>query len=242
VIRRINKLIKILIRPEYFIPLVTKRVAAGVEHEKLLRNLDCKFLVDIGANRGQFSLVVKQLFPNIQIHAFEPLLEPGDVFLSLFKDDPNITLHRVAVGSKSHTSTMHVSAKDHSSSILPITDKQVELYPHTQEVDTREVSVRPLQDALSGLDIPDHALIKIDVQGYELEALKGCESLLEQFEHIYVECSFIELYQGQALAQDIISFLNDRKFGLRGVYNVYSSKQGETVQADFYFAKMVSGK
>ena len=94
--RRIIKLLKILTRLEYIIPLF-RGVVLGIEHENLLRNIDCRYLVDIGANRGQFILVAKAIIPEIEIHAFEPFLEPGDIFSSVFGTDSNIELHRIAI-------------------------------------------------------------------------------------------------------------------------------------------------
>lgn len=234
--RRVIKLLTILTRPEYIVPLI-KGIVPGIEHERFLRNIDCKYLVDIGANRGQFTIVAKKIFPEIKVHAFEPLAEPGDIFSSFFGDDSSIELHRIAIGPKNQVATIHISAKDHSSSLLPIGDKQVDLFPYTYEVDQCEVPIRSLEDVLDREEIKENALIKIDVQGYELEVLKGCESLLGSFEHVYVECSFVELYHGQAFAQDIISYLETRRFGLCGFYNVYYSKEGETIQADLYFSK-----
>ena len=52
-----------------------------------------------------------------------------------------------------------------------------------------------------------------DEQGFELTALQGCEELLDRFEWVYAECSFIELYEGQALADEVIAWLRER--GLR---------------------------
>jgi hypothetical protein len=101
----------------------------------------------------------------------------------------------------------------------------------------RVVPVAPLTKYLSLEDLNQPALLKIDVQGYELEVLKGCDSLLFAFQYIYLECSFVELYQGQALAGDVILYLLRRKLQLSGVYNQVKDSKGRPVQADFLFAK-----
>jgi len=86
-------------------------------------------------------------------------------------------------------------------------------------------------------DLIQPALLKIDVQGYELSTLQGCETLLGRFSHVYVECSFVVLYAGQALAADVIRHLGERGFCLIGIYNVQYSPEGRALQADFLFAK-----
>jgi hypothetical protein len=83
------------------------------------------------------------------------------------------------------------------------------------------------------------AMLKIDVQGFELEALQGCEGLLDKFAYIYAECSFLELYTGQALAGDVIAWLHHRGFALSGIYNV-SYELGRSIQADFLFSPSAS--
>lgn len=77
----------------------------------------------------------------------------------------------------------------------------------------------------------------MDVQGFELPALAGCEGLLDRFAWIYVECWFMELYAGQALADAVIAWLRDRGLRLAGVYNMSDDSDGRAVQADFLFGR-----
>jgi hypothetical protein len=88
---------------------------------------------------------------------------------------------------------------------------------------------------VSAEELEAPALLKLDVQGYELQALRGCEALLEHFAYIYAECSFIELYTGQALADEVAGWLAERGFRQTGVGNLASDREGRSVQADFLF-------
>ncbi len=85
--------------------------------------------------------------------------------------------------------------------------------------------------------ILDPALLKLDVQGFELSALQGCGRLLERFRYVYVEASFVELYVGQALATDVIGFLFNRGFNLMCVANLSCGASVRPIQADFLFSK-----
>ena len=51
-------------------------------------------------------------------------------------------------------------------------------------------------------------------------ALEGCEDVLPEFAQVYVECSFVELYEGQALADEVVAWLSERQFSLVGVYHM----------------------
>lgn len=218
-----------------------KGVAAAIEHEPLLRSLACKYVVDIGANKGQFALVARACFQAAKIVSFEPLQRPSAIFREVFAGDANVQLHEVAIGPQATSTLIHVSHRDDSSSLLPIADAQNALFPGTAEARTESIKAGPLREFISSSDVVAPALLKLDVQGYELQALMGCEELLSSFSWVYVECSFLELYTGQALAHEIIHWLAQRHFTLAGVYNVTYTREGIAVQADFLFQKGGAG-
>jgi len=235
----IVKIVKLLniFHTKLFIYAFFKGVGAGTEHLKLLNNLDCNHIIDIGANKGQFSLAARYVFPKAHITSFEPLSKPADKFNQLFENDENIILHQSAIGPEKQTLPMHVSKKADSSSIFPIGKSQASTYPGTEESHIEKITIAPLSKFIRYDDLKPPVFVKIDVQGYELEVLKGCEKFLEFFTYIYVECSFIELYEGQALVDEVIEYLSDYSFKLNGVYNINYDEKGVAIQGDFLFVK-----
>lgn len=232
---KLRKLASILVRGAYGAALVRYRVAAGVEHEPVLRQLACRSVVDIGANRGQFALVAARCFPEAKIFSFEPLPEPARIFRSVFAGNDSVSLIEAAVGPQAARSEMHVSARDDSSSLLPISALQSKIFPGTAEVSTIEVSVAPLEAFIRPEQIAEPAMLKLDVQGFEYQVLCGCESLLDRFRFVYCECSFVELYSGQKLAADVIEWLAARGFHIKGMFNPTYDANGQAIQADFLF-------
>jgi FkbM family methyltransferase len=220
---RLRKLCQIIVNPS-FLSALGKGAAAGTEHVAVLEGLNAKF-----------ALAARKVFPRARIHSFEPLEEPGQVYEKIFANDPHATLHSFAIGREKATATMHITKDDDSSSLLPVTQRQSSLFPGATEMETRQVNVLPLSQVLGGISIPRASLLKIDVQGLELEVLRGCEDMLQGFSKIYVECSFVELYIGQALAHEVIAFLHQHGFRLTGVYNVCYDSKGIALQADFLF-------
>lgn len=219
--------------------LLQHRVAAGVEHKHVLRNLGViRTVVDIGANHGQFALAARHCFPKAAIFSFEPLPGPAESFRRVFASDAAVRLHAAAIGDQKGSATIHVSARDDSSSLLPITEAQNRLFPGTAETATQTIEIGRLVDYLNAADIMPPALLKLDVQGFELMALRGCEDLLGRFAYVYTECSFVELYAGQALADEAIAWLRERGFRLGGVYNMAYDRTGRAVQADFLFGRL----
>jgi FkbM family methyltransferase len=233
---RLRKLSQIILSPSLLSALF-KGAAAGMEHLLVLRGLGCKYIVDVGANRGQFALVAREALPKARIYSFEPLIEPGYIFKSIFANDPCVILYPFAVGKEKMCSTIHITRDDDSSSLMPVTKLQSDLFPGAVETKTRPVMVYPLSQVIEPDSIPPDSLLKIDVQGYELDVLQGCEDLLPRFSHLYIECSFVELYEGQALAYQIITWLEERGFILGSVHNLYYGRDGMAIQGDFLFSK-----
>ena len=234
--KRLVKLAKVLAYGDYRAALRKSGVAAAIEHERILKVLACRTVVDIGANRGQFALVSRHCCPEATIISFEPLTAPAQRFHAALDGDPRVTFHEAAVGTDNGEAVMHVSAEDDSSSLLPMTPLQETLFSGTSEVATETVRIVTLDQRLSADEIRSPALLKIDVQGYELTTLRGCEALLDQFTYVYVECSFVELYEGQSLADEVIAYLREHGFKLVGTYNIHYDDAGRAIQADFLFS------
>ena len=214
--------------------LLKYRVLVSAEHRMVLSNR-LATVVDIGSNRGQFSLACLKWAPKARVFAFEPQPRPCEIYRQIFSPLSNFLLHEVAIGPTRCQNILHLSASDDSSSLLPISDNQQSIYPGTEEVGVMQVHVAPLEDFISLSQLIAPAMLKIDVQGFEFDVLKGSETLLSKFSFIYCECSFIELYTGQKLAPEIIQWLNQKGFMLSGVYNLSYDSFGRAIQADFLF-------
>jgi FkbM family methyltransferase len=240
IITRLAKLVQVFYSYRLAWSFFRYGVLAGSEHRYVLTN-ELATVVDIGANRGQFSLAVRRWAPKARIIAFEPLVKPAEIFRRIFANDELVVLHEAALGPKDERTTMHVSASDDSSSLLPISPLQSEIFPGTEEVETTNVRVVPLDVFVRNSDLVAPAMLKLDVQGFELNALCGCETLLHFFDQIYCECSFVELYSGQALAADVIELLSKKGFKINGVYNPAFDNDGRAIQADFLFKRNSQG-
>lgn len=203
----------------------------------MLRSLHVDTFIDIGANRGQFSLAAMHVFPESTIFSFEPLPSARHVLNLIFESIDTVSTYEFAIGNESKDDVMHISKKEDSSSLLEISEKQTEIFPGTEKSGSAQVQVRRLGDCISCDDLGSKTFLKIDVQGYELEALLGAIELLNYVSYVYVECSFIQLYKNQATADQVIRCLSSNSFTLNGIYNVSYDASGLAVQADFFFLK-----
>lgn len=233
--RKAIKLTAILRRKRLRRALAEHRVAATTEHLAAIRACSPAAVLDIGANKGQFSLAVRSLAPAAVIHAFEPLPAAADVYTRVFSDDPLVQVHRVAVGAERSTVPFYVTDREDSSSLLRPGAGQEAAFGVVQDREI-EVEVVPLEDEVDIGALPRPVLMKIDVQGAELEVLRGIASL-DHVDFIYVEVSYVELYENQALFADVNDHLANRGFVLHRVFHEDKTKEFGLTQADCLFVR-----
>jgi FkbM family methyltransferase len=235
IISLISKVLRVMRVRSYRSAVFRAFVFASTEHDNVIDGLGLEFLVDIGANRGQFALCARRLYPKAVIYSFEPLKKPADIYRKVFGGDSKAHLFNKAIGSSSGSDVMCVTRWDVSSSLLPIAQAQRDNFPFAEETRRETIAKSRLSECLDQNALTGTALLKLDVQGYELEALRGCEDMLDRFKYVYVESSFIELYTGQALAADVIAYLADKGFRLICVANLSNGNAKRPIQGDFLF-------
>lgn len=233
----VSKIARVLWIRQYRAAFLRTRVAAATEHDTILAGLELDTVVDIGANRGQFALCIRNLYPAAYIFSFEPLHQAAATFRRTFDGDPRVTLFNKAIATESGSASMHVSQWDASSSLLPFAQAQRDNFPFMKVLRRETVETAPLCACIDSDSIKGRALLKLDVQGFELTALRGCEDLLHRFGFVYVEASFVELYVGQELASDVVAFLLSKGFKLTCVANLSSGRTQRPIQADFLFSR-----
>jgi FkbM family methyltransferase len=234
---RIRKLAAVLQSPRLRRAFTRHRVLAAVEHGFVLRR-GFATVFDVGANKGQFALAARAVLPRALIVSFEPLDGPLRTLGAVFEGDSAFRVHQTCLGSEAGEAEFNVSKHDDSSSLLEISELQTSTFPGTEVQRKERVQVQRLDGFLSTSSaIEGPALLKIDVQGFELEVLKGCGSELRQFDVVYCECSFMQLYEQQAVAAEVIAFLAARGYPLKGLYNPAYDTTGRCIQADLLFER-----
>lgn len=189
-LRRLRKLIVLLGRPSWR-RAVRKGVAAAVEHRDVPFGQDFATVVDVGAHHGQFALLALELFQRSSIFCVEPVPGALDGFAPPSSPMGGSRALLPLPPPPRATGGCMSSRRTDSSSLLPILESHVDAFPGTEEARIVEVEARTL-DSLVGERIQRPCLLKVDVQGGELEVLNGAEVVLAQVDVAYVECSFVE--------------------------------------------------
>jgi FkbM family methyltransferase len=217
--------------PAYW-PAMAQVVVPTIEHAPALRDVEPRTIIDVGANKGQFSTFARVRWPRAKIFAFEPLPQPAARYRKVLGD--RAVLFPCALGAEDGRLEMHVASRDDSSSLLALGEEQKSIF-HMDQVAVLAVEVRRLDEVLAG-QIEGPALLKIDVQGYEFEVLRGLGALANDVEWIYVETSFVELYTGQKLHDEVAGLLSQLGYRQSIEHNV-TMDGDRKIQADFLFSK-----
>jgi FkbM family methyltransferase len=172
----------------------------------LARSHGARVIYDIGANVGTWSLLCRALIPDSTIVAFEPMAEHWPAFRANTLALANLTMLPVALGSSEQTLTFHPVDFTDASSFLPLTAAASKLW-NIKNSTPRQLSVRTLDAVVATESLPSPDLIKLDVQGFELEVLKGATKTLNSVSWVLSEVSFSTLYEGQPSFSEYVTFL-----------------------------------
>jgi FkbM family methyltransferase len=173
-------------------------------------------IYDLGANVGTWTALARAVFPSAVVHAFEPLPQHFAGFEQRTRGWDGVVLHRVALGACPGFADMDVTSYSDAASLLPLAPASTEYFGLTSGVRVR-VPVARLDDWRGERSLPQPDLLKLDLQGYELEALRGAEATLPGVRYVLTEVSFVELYRGQPLFTEVVAFLAHRGFHLTGL-------------------------
>jgi hypothetical protein len=144
-------------------------------------------------------------------------------------------LHSVAVGSDNTTGTFHVTDFSDASSLLQPNEASWSQFG-VREVQRLSLAVVRLDDYRRDRQLPRPDLMKLDIQGFELEALRGAPECLTSAKAVITEVSFIEYYEGQCLFHDLAAHL--ARFGLFMRAFGINTPTGKTVgQTDVLFMR-----
>ena len=101
----------------------------------------------------------------------------------------------------------------------------------------RNIKVSTLDEILIDKKIARPIFIKMDVQGYELEVLKGSNNLLKIADYLLLEVSENEMYQNQPTEKIIIEYLKDLNFNIFKANDWLNIKNTNFNQRDVLFYK-----
>lgn len=198
---------------------------------------DIRTVLDVGANEGLYAESAFNQGFDGEIYSFEPI---GAVFEKLqARAAGNGKWHAVnkGVGSSESEAQINVSENLTSSSVLEITNETVNVLSQTRTLRNEKIYLTTVDAFIKeNHSLRQNIFLKLDIQGYELEALKGAEQSLPLIKVIQAELSFGDLYHGAPRYTEIVDFLAKFEFEIFSIIPGFRDlKTGRMLQADGIF-------
>jgi FkbM family methyltransferase len=210
---------------------VERRLAAYVSQQhvaELLGRYRVNCVVDVGANRGQYGRRLRRIGFKGRIVSFEPVAATFAELQEVAAADGNWTAYPFALGREDTTASMNV-VPGTLSSLLPPTDFGSARYARLREPAAQDVQVRRLDGILDEIlaGVPDpRPYLKLDTQGYDLEAFAGLGDRARDFVAMQSEVAVMEIYAGMPRMAEALEVYERAGFEITGLFPV--SREADT--------------
>lgn len=191
-------------------------------------------VVDCGACVGDWSRLLLRIFPRAKVLMVEPQQRHAAALRALCASHaPALQLATSLVGPPDMDSADFVVLDDKGagtgSSVLA-ENSQVPRHVVRLPVVTLDALV-----AQHGLAAPD--LIKLDVQGFEIEVLKGASAALASASFMLLEVSLVPYNQGSPLLAEVVAWMDGHGWRVHDVFDLTRRADGVMLQADLLFVR-----
>ena len=193
-----------------------------------VRGLNPRVVLDVGAAHGNWTKACQRIFPDAHFMMLEPLPDYQAELSALVTQGRGIEYIPTAAGRAEDTLPLLVPDEPQGSSFLA----------GIGETSYFKRSVTVPVVPLSSLDIPSGpSVLKLDVQGYELEVIAGAEPILDEVEVIIAECSLYPFQQGIPLIHEVVDRVVELGYRIYDAADEVRWPSGTLAQLDLVFVR-----
>ena len=201
---------------------------------EIFRVYEIKTVIDVGANTGQYYRFLRLYVGfNGRIISYEPIPELAAKLREENSRDPLWTIHEKALGAKVETLELNVMAySDFSSFRAPLaagTKVQNEMNTIKRKV---AVQVSTLDHELANIGELGQTFLKLDTQGFDLEALKGAGAVISRIPALQTEVAFRLLYDGMPHYAESLAAFAAHGFSVADFSLVSCDERQEAIEFD----------
>lgn len=179
------------------------------EMDKALDHLAAKgfspaVVLDIGSAKGYWSLRAATRWKTAQFHMIDPLVESEPSLKEICQKHDRFHYLLMAVGNRTGTVTMNVTPDFDGSSALD--------YPGADPARQRQIPLDTIDNLMAAGKLPPPQLVKIDVQGFEMQVLQGGQKLFESAEVFIIETNLYRFMPECPLLHEIVAYMAERGY------------------------------
>jgi FkbM family methyltransferase len=189
----------------------------------IFEQLDINCVLDVGANVGQYAQRLRAAGYTGRIVSFEPLGEFADKLRAAAADDPNWIVCQYALGDTDTTAEINATPGKSLSSLLPASEFGKEWSNNLRAPVQETVSVRRLDSVLDDVvgDLEDPRIfLKLDTQGFDLQAVRGAGERLREISGLQSEVACLPIYEQMPQLEEQLREYREAGFDITGMYPV----------------------
>ncbi len=220
------------------VPSAMAGVSARLSMEGALTNMKNTgfvpgFVIDVGAAYGDFTRTCLRLFPDSSYLLLEPLEEYGGDLDLLVREHPKSTVIKAAAAAHQGVRNINIHPDLVGSSFLLEPEEESDVNG-TQ----REVAVTTIDAEVKSVAADGPVLLKVDVQGAELDVLAGASKTVESSEVLILETTLFNTFENGPVFHEVVAYMADRDFCVYDIIgNLYRPLDGALIQVDVIFVK-----
>ena len=200
---------------------------------EILQRFAIGSVVDVGANQGQFGLLVRGLGYSGSILSVEPMDAAFRRLEIQSRGDPLWSVYRAALSHEPGARLLNISGNSTSSSLLAITELHVDAEPTSQTLRTEKVAATTLDEVVGRHGLYPPYFLKIDVQGSEMAVLDGGPNTLARTVALRIESSLRQLYEDSHTLEQVLYRLHRNGFVPVRIEPAFEDpRTGDTLQVD----------
>jgi FkbM family methyltransferase len=188
----------------------------------LIRQLGVNCVLDVGANVGQYARRLRRGGYAGRIVSFEPVPAIAEKLRDAARDDPEWRVVECALGDADEEAEINVRPGS-MSSLLPSSEFGKTWHDRLKEAEAQKISVRRLDglfdEAVAGIDEP-RVYLKLDTQGYDMQAFAGAGDRLKEIAGMQSEVACVPIYDGMPRLPDQIAAYESAGFEITGMFPV----------------------
>jgi len=195
----------------------------------LLNKFSINFVLDVGANIGDYAESIRKLGYKGHIFSFEPHPEIFPTLQNNFQDDTLWRGYNLGLGSEDTLATFNVNTYSALSSFLVPKDRIA------KTVNSCEVKIKRLDsflDEILALVPEPRIFLKMDTQGYDMEVVKGASKCIEKVLCLQSEVAVQANYDKMPSYLDALKYYESLGFQLVDLFPVNRMPEGAVVEYD----------
>ncbi len=184
---------------------------------KYLKKFNIEKVIDVGAHKGEFLETMMEMERINSFHVFEPQKDIFEILSKKFSENRKVSLYNCALDKEIRNMSLQINKFSMTSSLAKINHESLYLKfknfltnSNSNFINKYQVQTSTLDKVFKDLNL-EKTLLKIDVEGFEINVIKGSKEKMKEIPFILIENQFGNHYHDNNF-DEIKEILNKEKF------------------------------